>query len=112
MKLNETVIELMFELSNLEGDEHSHFLHGDGNLLRNNLLKLFKMTENPESHEIIIDIMSEAGYPWFGKLARSSDEHLLTVAELELPAQSESGAERIMSDDDFMDLLPANGHIH
>ncbi len=108
MKLTETVIELMFELSNIEGDRHSQFLHGDGNLLRNNLLKLFKATENPESHDIIIDIMSEAGYPWFGKLARSNREEVRTV--IEMPVQNDDS--KIMSDDDFMDLLPANGRIH
>lgn len=100
MKLSETVIELMFELSNLEGEKHSKFLHGEGAILRNNLLKLFEVTENPESQDIIIDIMSEAGYPWFNKLARPSR----TLADV--------GEPRIMSDDDFINLLPANGQLH
>ncbi len=109
MKLTETVMELMFELSNIEGDIHSEYLHGDGNLLRDNLLKLFNTTTNPASHDIIIDIMSEAGYPWFGKLARSHDQDIRAIAKM--PAQNDD-LNRIMSDDDFMDLLPANGHIH
>lgn len=109
MKLTESVIELMFELSTIEGDSHSEFLHGDGTVLRNNLLKLFKATENPESHEIIIDIMSEAGYPWFGKLARSNNSDVRAVADM--PAQNDD-YDRIMSDDEFMELLPANGHLH
>ena len=108
MKLTETVIELMFELSNIEGDAHSEYLHGDGNMLRNNLLKLFNTTENPESHEIIIDILSEAGYPWFGKLARSEDDTIQAVAGM----SAQKDGHGIMSDDDFMELLPANGHLH
>lgn len=109
MKLTEAVIELMFELSTIEGDKHSEFLHGDGQILRNNLLKLFRTTENPESHEIIIDIMSEAGYPWFGKLARVKDRTTRTIADIPV---EDDGVSRIMSDDEFMELLPANGHLH
>lgn len=109
MKLTEAVIELMFELSTIEGDKHSEFLHGDGQMLRNNLLRLFRATENPESHEIIIDIMSEAGYPWFGKLARSNERDITAVVDM--PAINDTD-DRIMSDDDFMELLPANGHLH
>ena len=41
MKLTETVIELMFELSNIEGVKH---FEGDATLLRNSLLKLFNTT--------------------------------------------------------------------
>ncbi|MBX2847201.1 MAG: hypothetical protein KTR16_02685 [Acidiferrobacterales bacterium] len=109
MKLTETVIELMFELSVIEGEKHSEYLDGEGNALRNNLLKLFKKTDNPESHDIIIDIMSEAGYPWFGKLARSSTTETESVADLVAKSNSE---DRIMSDDEFMDIIPINGHIH
>ncbi len=109
MKLTETVIELMFELSSIEGEEYSQLLHGEGKVLRNNLLKLFKVTENPASHDIIIDIMSEAGYPWFGKLARSNREEVRAVAAME--AQNDD-LTKIMTDDEFMDLLPANGHLH
>ncbi len=109
MKLTQTVIELMFELSTIEGDQHSEFLDGEGQILRNNLLELFQKTDNPESHDIIIDIMSEAGYPWFGKLARSQDDSIRAVANM--PAQND-GTDRIMSDDEFMELLPANGRIH
>lgn len=109
MKLTETVIDLMFELSSIEGEEYSQLLHGEGKILRNNLLRLFKVTENPTSHEIIIDIMSEAGYPWFGKLARSNREEVRAIADM---ASQNDDVNKIMSDDDFMDLLPANGHIH
>ncbi len=107
MKLTEAVIELMFELSSIEGDKHSEFLNGDGQILRNNLLKLFRATENPESHDIIIDIMSEAGYPWFGKLALVESENAHAIADM-----SVENDDRIMSDDELMELLPANGHLH
>ncbi|GAA6137588.1 hypothetical protein NBRC116583_13350 [Arenicella sp. 4NH20-0111] len=107
MKLSETVIELMFELSNLEGEKHSGFLHGEGSILRNNLLKLFEVTDNPESQEIIIDIMSEAGYPWFNKLAKPKRD-LAKQNSMESTVETP----RIMSDDDFMSLLPANGQLH
>jgi len=101
MKLTETVIELMFELSNIEG-----FKHFDSNEvdLRNNLLKLFNATNNPAAHDIIIEIMNEAGYPWFGTIARA--EEMVTPASWSLEAN------KVMSDDEFMDLIPANGRLH
>ncbi len=108
MKLTETVIELMFELSNLEGEKNAHYLDGDRYALRNNLIKLFKVTDNPVSHELIIDIMNEAGYPWFGKLARSEKERVRAIATM--PAQNDG--QQLLSDDEFMDLLPINGQIH
>lgn len=104
MKLTETVIELMFELSNIEGVKH---FEGDATLLRNSLLKLFNTTDNPDAHEIIIDIMSEAGYPWFASIAKrkSNDRVTHDISEVVI-------GPRVMSDTEFMDLLPANGRIH
>jgi len=102
MKLTDTVIELMFELSNIEGVQH---FDGDTTLLRNSLLKLFNTTDNPDAHEIIIDIMSEAGYPWFANIAKNNEEAVSDISEVTVGT-------RIMSDSEFMDLLPANGRIH
>ena len=102
MKLTDTVIELMFELSNIEGVQH---FEGDATLLRNSLLKLFNTTDNPDAHEIIIDIMSEAGYPWFASIAKKNERVASDIPEVTV-------GPRIMSDTEFMDLLPANGRIH
>lgn len=108
MKLTETVIELMFELSNIEGEKHSEFLYGDGKILRNNLLKLFNKTENPESQDIIINILNEAGYPWFGKLAHNESHTIRAIVD----QNALNDDVRIMTDDEFMELLPANGRLH
>lgn len=108
MKLTEAVIELMFELSNIEGVKHF-----DGNEvdLRNNLLKLFNATNNPAAHEIIIEIMNEAGYPWFGTIARSEESSSSVSAKVGAE-KVHPGEDKVMSDDEFMDLIPANGRLH
>lgn len=108
MKLTQQVIELMFELSNIDGVDTSRYLDSQVEDLRSNLLSLFNTTENTEAHEIIINIFSEAGCPWFGTIARDQGfvyEELCNVSDA-----LENG--NLMSDDAFMELLPANGHIH
>ena len=107
MKLTETVIELMFELSNIEGVKH---FEGDATLLRNSLLKLFKTTDNPDAHEIIIDIISEAGYPWFANIAQPKNNDRLVHDTSEVVSELVVRP-RVMSDSEFLDLLPANGRI-
>ena len=104
MKLTETVIELMFELSNIEGVK---VFESDTTQLRNSLLELYNSTDNPDAHDIIIDIMSAAGYPWFENVARVERE-----GQVAITAAPRSAPSRVMSDDDFMDLIPANGHLH
>ncbi|MCH2190623.1 MAG: hypothetical protein MK188_06855 [Gammaproteobacteria bacterium] len=101
MKLTETVLELMFELSTIEGVNHF-----DGNEvdLRNKLLKLFNATRNRAAHDIIIEIMNEAGYPWFATIARAE--------EFRSPSSWSLEHNKTMSDDEFMDLMPANGRFH
>ncbi|MCH2190625.1 MAG: hypothetical protein MK188_06865 [Gammaproteobacteria bacterium] len=108
MKLTQQVIELMFELSSIDGIDSNKYLNSNGDQLRSNLLNLFNTTENTQAHEIIINIFSEAGCPWFGTIARGEGfayEELVKVAEIQ-----EEG--KLMSDDAFMELLPANGRIH
>ncbi len=109
MKLTRNVLNLMFELSNIEGESNSGYLCGEGSVLRNNLLELFKITTNPESHGIIIDIMSEAGYPWFGDLIEMGDCYIRDAAAL---SESNESGFMPMNEDDFLELIPANGHFH
>ena len=109
MKLTQNVIELMFELSAIEGIDHNKYLRGQGDSLRKNLLSLFKNTENAEAHEIIINIFSEAGCPWFGTIARDNS---FAYEELSLEPKVVLEEGKLMSDEAFIELLPANGHIH
>ncbi len=110
MKLTQNVLDLMFELSCIEGESHSMYLSDEGSGLRENLLELFQRTSNPESHEIIIDIMSEAGYPWFGSLFKMGDSYICDTEVASLVSSNKRS--QLMSDDDFMELIPANGHFH
>lgn len=108
MKINSKITELLFSLSEMECSRNRKLLAVEEHDLRKNLLHLYRATNNPASHDIIVAIMTEAGFPWFGKFVRSGFK----------PAVSEpSGAdtligEKFMSDDDFIDLLPANGYFH
>ena len=51
--------------------------------------------------------MTEAGYPLFDRLA-TVGEHTLG----DIPLKKTGNEGKVMSDEDFLDLLPANGHFH
>ncbi len=108
MKLNETVMELIFELSVIEGVSNGRYLDGEGTTLRNNLLKLFNSTSNPAAHNLIINIMNEAGYPWFERVAKPQSD----IAASETSQSFDSAGGKTLSEDEFLELLPANGRIH
>ena len=107
MKITTRITELLFDLSEIETNENHQYLTGEGSELRNNLLQLYRFTENDTSRETIISIMNEAGYSWFGRLAEAS-----RAVEQQVSAAPSANECQFMSDDDFLDLLPANGHFH
>lgn len=103
MKINSKITELLCDLSESESLENSHFMAEKTSDLRNSLLRLYRSTANPHSRDTIIAIMTEAGYPWFGKLARSGKQSLVSTPSSHVD---------FMSEEDFLDLLPINGHFH
>jgi len=107
MKITPKITELLFDLSESECSENNAFLTGDASSLRNSLLQLYRATDNDNSRETIIAIMSEAGYPWFGRLAKATNRSLSDI-----PLKEVANEEQFMSDEDFLDLLPINGHFH
>ena len=116
IKITPKITELLFDISELEASEDVYFLHNEPANLRNNLLKLYRVTDSDVSREKIIAIMSEAGYPWFGKLVNSNHNQVVEstqsgIPTLEMPTQA-ANEEEFMSEEDFLDLLPANSHFH
>jgi len=107
MKITPRITELLFDLSEIETNDNKDYLTDDVDNLRNNLLLLYRTTDSNTSRETIIAIMTEAGYPWFGRLAKASNEIVR-----EIPSKAVVNEGQFMSDDDFLDLLPANGHFH
>jgi len=114
MKITPKITELLFDLSETENHDNGAYLSGDLAGLRGDLLRLYRTTESHQSRETIISIMTEAGYPWFGRLADASEQSLRDIPLKEVANEelfSLSG-DRVMSDEDFLDLLPINGHFH
>lgn len=107
MKLTKQITNLLFELSELESRENTQLLIGDGSTLRNNLLKLHRLTSNQVSRKLIVDIMGEAGYPWLGKLASAPDHALFDGCPVEA-----TNDDFLLSEEEFLELIPANGHFH
>ena len=107
MKITPKITELLFDLSESETADNNAYLTGDVSNLRNSLLQLYRATDSDHSRETIIAIMSEAGYPWFGRLAKASNRSLSDI-----PLKEVANEEQFMSDEDFLDLLPINGHFH
>jgi len=113
MKLTDSINDLLLDLSELEAPENNHLLIGDGELLRNNLLKLYRATDNAISHSVINQIMIEAGYPWFGKLAESLNKQVSEILQYSESRSGDEGqGETVLSEDEFMQLVPANGYFH
>ncbi|MFT6407454.1 MAG: hypothetical protein ACJAQ6_000866 [Arenicella sp.] len=104
MKITPRIAELLCDLSEIE---NNHYLTADVGELRNNLLQLYRVTDCHSSRETIIAIMTEAGYPWFGRLAKASSRVIRDI-----PLKQAANECQFMSDDDFLELLPANGHFH
>ena len=90
-------------------DDQMALLINHESSLRRNVLALYRMTDDVRILDLVIQIMAEGGYPWFGKLALSTNR-VVDESQLLEPHLSES--EFQLSDDEFMDLLPANGHFH
>jgi len=114
MKLTPKITELLLDLSEIEERDTYQYLTGDISDLRNKLLQLYRSTESDQSREKIISIMTEAGYPWFGKLAQASKQSLREIPLKDVANEEEFSANegKLMSDEDFLDLLPINGHFH
>lgn len=107
MKISPRITQLLFDLCELETTENNQCLTGDVDQLGNNLLQLYRATDSHTSRETIIAIMTEAGYLWFGRLAKSISPLVRDIP----PKQSENEGQ-FMSSNDFLDLLPANGCFH
>jgi len=112
MQLNLKIRHLLFDLSEIESSANRQYLIGDGTVLRNNLLKLYRATSNEDSQELIIRIMNEAGYSWFEKMVRSDLSARLNRDFTQRSADSLSVKLEIMSEYEFLSLLPANELIH
>lgn len=107
LKITPKITELLFDLSQIEIEENTCFLNGDLSELSNNLLKLYCVTDNQNSREKIIAIMSEAGYPWLSK----SNGCVLKGTAIE-QRQAVIAENLFMSEDDFLNMLPANSYFH
>lgn len=124
MQLNSKITNLLFELSEVESTDNCRYLIGDGTVLRNNLLKLYRATKSKESHSLIIQIMKEAGYSWFEKLAQSNTPIKARSSSFKSAVKSKSEAileptmdltQRKLSfftEQEFLSLLPVNELVH
>lgn len=109
LKLTQQITNLLFELSELECREHTRYLIGDGMTLRNNLIKLFRKTELESARDIIREILHEAGESWLDldKLPVAPNKTLFDAQAI--AAQND---DFLLSDEEFLELIPANGHFH
>lgn len=112
MRLNSEITRLLFELSEVESGPNTRYLIGDGAVLRNNLLKLYRATKSKESHDLIIKIMNEAGYSWFDKLARSSRSLKPGALTAEKSKNTKQRDLNLVSEREFSSLLPVNELVH
>jgi len=98
MKLNDKIVEMLAEIQQLETPIHRQMLDVEIAVLKENLLQLYRCTDNTKTQELIIRIMSEAGYPWF---------RLMVSTNSQSPIQSEICFPR-----ELLFMEPANLYLH
>ncbi|MFT5571916.1 MAG: hypothetical protein ACI9FR_000837 [Cryomorphaceae bacterium] len=109
MKLTPKINRLLIELTLRVSGDRKALLIRDENLLRKNLLALYRTTDDEGIHDLVIQIMAEGGYSWFAKLALGANR---VVDESRLLESHTLETEFQLSDGEFMDLIPANAHFH
>ena len=100
MKFSTEVNELLVELYAIESIDHSVLLEDGLDYLCHNLIEIYTRTENPKSHDLIAKIIDKSGYSQFSQELIESQKNTV---------ESEVG---LLSDTDFMNLVPINGYFH
>ena len=123
VKLTPRAMELLFELRQLESVENMQILAGDLDQMNCKLLRLYRMTKKPGSRELITELLTQVGYPWFRKFAahRSNDNDLNDndpKASLSDSAKLISKASvlpamfNVACKQSFLDLVPQNMYFN
>jgi len=108
MKLSAEVSDLLVKLIDLESIDQKQLLKGNTDLLCQNLLAIYGKTSNQKSHDLILEIIDKGGYSLFG----SSYDYLAESSFNNTTFVTNPSVGFAMSEDEFMDLLPANGYFH
>ena len=117
LKITRKFSELLKNLSNKENVDNHEFLLGESGRLKHNLLTFYSVAGSQINREKMISLMSEAGYSLIDNLSIAKKDNMeaisLTEEEWGAKVDSQEIAEDLfMGEEDFMDLLPANGYFH
>ena len=121
MKVTNELTELVVELGELESFERAGLVFDSQGVSVRELLQLFNETENPRSKQVVREIFDEVGYGWFIELDEMTFRSAAGLKAIKSGQNSGCdkhvvatmiAADKLMSDDDFLDLMPASSHFH
>jgi len=110
MKICAEVSDLLVQLIDIESAEQDVLLNGSVDLLAQNLLSLYGRTSNQKSHDLILEILDKSDCSLFRAPAHYVNDsdafHCGVISEVNNSSNFQ------LSEDEFMELLPINGHFH
>jgi len=108
MKITENISDLVLELTELETPDSTKRVFSEGGLSLQSLMEIYSETDSNRSRQVVLEIIDEVGSGWGTQL----DDASQYTQEAQALAKNVETGYTLLSEDDFMDLLPANCYFH
>ncbi|WP_189399870.1 hypothetical protein [Arenicella chitinivorans] len=121
MKVTDELTNLVVELGELESFERAGAVISQEGVSVKALLSLFNETDNPRSKQVVREIFDEAGYGWLFELDQGCVESAAALktttienasATDELVVIKEIPDNGYLTEEEFLDLMPASAYFH
>ena len=121
MKVTDELTNLVVELGELESFERAGSVISHDGVSVKALLSLFNETDNPRSKQVVREIFDEAGYGWFFELDEGCFESAAGLKAITTEKASgiddhvvikEISDNDPLSEEEFLDLMPASAYFH
>lgn len=120
MKVTDELTNLVVELGELESFERAGSVISHDGVSVKALLSLFNETENPRSKQVVREIFDEAGYGWLFELDEGCFESAAGLKAITTEKASgvddvvvkEIAEDGLLSEEEFLNLLPASAYFH
>jgi len=108
VKINESISELVLELVELETPDNTRAVLTNKGVSLKGLIDVYSETVNSRSRQVVLEIIDEVGNDWAPELS----EEAQAANEAASFDRNRSQGWANLSEDEFMDLLPANSYMH
>ncbi|RBP49123.1 hypothetical protein [Arenicella xantha] len=121
MKVTDELTDLVVELGELESFELAGMLINQNGVSVKGLLQLFNQTDNLRSKQVVREIFDEMGYGWFVELDEMTFRSAAGLKKIKTKQTSGCDThivaraiseDEILSDQEFLELIPINQYFH